>query len=175
MNSFDASASDCTFETSTTVRIDTVTIREATGTTTDSADIRLGTFDVRKIPYTAHVDVALPPPPTAGRITMSVSLDSIPMDLDVRCGEPDPLVRPVLVRASSPPWAQVTFQEVRQSPGVCNPLDDLIPTHRQRSIWDVVLPIAAGATTGLLAGDDWKDVLLGAGIGGGVVLVTWAF
>ena len=85
-----------------------------------AADERHAAFDLRSAPYSVHADVALPPPPTAGRMDVRIELDTLSLEMRVGCGIANAAgVRPASVTAVSPAWATVRLDRVEQAPGVC--------------------------------------------------------
>jgi hypothetical protein len=87
---------------------------------TRAADERRAAFDLRSAPYTVHADVALPPPPDAGRMDVRVDLDTLALEIRIGCGVANATgVRPASVSAVAPKWATVRLDRVEQAPGVC--------------------------------------------------------
>jgi hypothetical protein len=81
---------------------------------------RRAAFDLRSAPYTLHADVALPPPPDAGRMDVRVDLDTLALEIRIGCGVANANgVRPASVTAVAPKWASVRLDRVEQAPGVC--------------------------------------------------------
>jgi hypothetical protein len=114
------------------------------------ADERRAVFDLRSAPYTVHADVALPPPPSAGRMDVRVDLDTLALDLRVGCGAANASgVRPASVTTIAPAWASVRLERVEQAPGVC--AADV--QHPGRSRWWTLESIIArfGVSVGYVA------------------------
>jgi hypothetical protein len=86
----------------------------------DSADsVRRARFDVRKPPYTATADVAIPRPPASGWLSLRVGLDPAPLELRIGCGPPREGIRPATVTAVGPRWLSLELASVEQDPAVC--------------------------------------------------------
>src|ERR1019366_4271595 len=82
------------------------------------ADERRGAVGLRSAPYTVHADVALPPPPGAGRMDVRVDLDTLALEMRIGCGPAGASgVRPASVTTVAPAWASVRPDRVGQAPG----------------------------------------------------------
>lgn len=85
----------------------------------DSA--RRAVFDVREAPWTVHATVVLPGPPALGRLEVRVAMDTLGLEVRVGCGRAGPAgVRPAMVNAVGPSWANVRLGKVEQALGVCS-------------------------------------------------------
>ncbi|HEY5061916.1 MAG TPA: hypothetical protein VII52_10300 [Gemmatimonadaceae bacterium] len=98
----------------TVVRADTVRV------SVDSA--RRSTFTVRREPYTVSGEVSSRPGDAGDSVSVSVQLDSMPVQVRVSCGPAAPgSVQRALAVVVAPHWAHVVLGDVEQSPSVCNP------------------------------------------------------
>jgi hypothetical protein len=94
-------------------RSDTVVV-EAPGDSVQSA-----TFDVRQAPYSVHAEVELPHGPGRGQLSVRVALDTLALDVRVRCERANACkVRTAEVSAIAPEWATVKLDRVDHTTGV---------------------------------------------------------
>jgi hypothetical protein len=109
--------------------------------------VRRAAFDLRQEPYTVHADVSLPEPPAAGRMDVSVELDTLALDIRVGCGdagskgarpERSEWVRPASVTVVAPAWALMRLARVEQAPSVCS----AAPSATESGRWSGLLRFA---------------------------------
>lgn len=99
----------------------TVTSSEPTRVTEDSVR---ATFTKRQPPYTVTADVALPLTPAPGRLSLSIGLDPIPLEVRPSCGPRNAQgVRSAQWTVTGPAWATFTLADVQQDPELCNPTE----------------------------------------------------
>lgn len=80
--------------------------------------------NVRQEPFTATVDVTMPPPPGNARLGLSVSVDPIPLSIRATCStavSPTTGVRSASIIATGPAWARIELANLTQDPAICNP------------------------------------------------------
>lgn len=89
----------------------------------DSLDTRTATWDVRRPPVRAIVQVWVPKPPADPRLRFTASVDPVPMSVRVGCNAApaEGGIRPATVSVTTPPWAEVRVVGASQSADVCNP------------------------------------------------------
>lgn len=108
--------SELTF-TITRLEAQAQTLAEAMG-----ADTLAGDFHIRQEPYTVQARAVLVRPPTPSRLTVSVQVDTIPVEVRVGCGPAGAGgVRPATASVQVPAWAPVGLRSVAQAPEVCAP------------------------------------------------------
>ena len=106
----------------TTVLIDTVYVETEADTTETLADgTRYALFETYRKPLSAKLQVWLPEPPGAARLSMTTALDPIPLTVDVTCSESvyDSSVRRAMFRANGPEWADIRMNTGTVEPTVC--------------------------------------------------------
>jgi hypothetical protein len=120
-----------------------VAVIQGKPTTEDSAGTRFGIFDAHQAPYTVHAQVALPKPPAAGTMSMTVKLDSILVAVRAQCGAANAVgVRPAVILVEGPTWATLGIGNVTQSPEVCMP--QLAPVNVAKSHFKLGAAVGAG-------------------------------
>lgn len=104
----------------TVVTVDTLRLFDTVSVAVDANDVRSANFTKDTTPFHVKLAVSLPPPPRAGQVSMQVSLDSIPLDARIGCGEKVGGVRSATTYVTAPPWAKVGLRQVQADPDVCN-------------------------------------------------------
>ena len=99
-----------------------IDVQRTAPVTVDTAGERRADFVVDSTPYHVKAAVALPAPPLAGRIGISVRLDTARVSYRIQCGKAkDGGVRPASVEISSPPWLSMGITNATTDQNVCNP------------------------------------------------------
>lgn len=125
------------------VHVDTLTDTVYAPVTGDS--IREGSFRVRQPPFTVSATAALPPPPSQGRLALTVALDSIVLGVRVGCGEKVGGIRPATATVEAPAWASVHLNRVQGNRDVCNPSSPLIAG---KTTWKALVGVLVGGFVG---------------------------
>lgn len=98
----------------------------------DSQDVRHGTFDVRQIPFTVHVETELPPPPARGTAAVQVAVDEAHVGARLSCStHANHGVRAASLTLVTPIWLRATIDSVRQDPAVCGAVGE----EKKSSAW----------------------------------------
>jgi len=103
-----------------TVTALSVTTKSTGNVVADANDsVRHAAFDIRREPYTAHADVALPRS-GPGTLDLRVALDSARITVRPGCSDPDAHgIRSATVGVSSPPWLSIVVTKSEQDAGLC--------------------------------------------------------
>lgn len=110
----------------------TTTVAVANGTDTAS---RVAVFTGRQMPYTFRDSVTLPTPPHTATQVLTVSVDSLALEVRLGCGRPNADgIRSAQVTVTGPTWARLSLGRVEQSPDLCHS-PALEPTHGDGRSW----------------------------------------
>lgn len=82
-------------------------------------DVRRATFNVRRVPFTMHADVAIPPIGDAS-LSYDIGLDDAAINVRTTCGATVRGVRQASVLLTSPDWLHLDIASSEQSRDVCN-------------------------------------------------------
>lgn len=95
--------------------VDTVFATPVTG---DSIRRAQGTFYSE--PYHVALDVALPPPPRDGRVTLAIRSDTARLGIVTQCGPPRNGIRPATIAITTPRWLPAVIESAEATQVVCN-------------------------------------------------------
>lgn len=89
--------------------------------TTDSSDItRHAEWTLYEEPFTFHVEVEVSKPPLMSTVQLTATIDSIPLNVSVECGQPINNIRPATLTFTTPQWMEVRLDTLTQARNVCN-------------------------------------------------------
>jgi hypothetical protein len=145
------------------VSVDSLREMVAAAKTEPAATIARADFEVRRPAFTISAEGEIPPHPDSARMDIRLALDPIPVDARVSCEAPNDLgIRAADVATVSPPWAEVRFGRLQQSPELCaSPAPT--PTQPTREHLPPRLVVGVGRSFGLDGRAAWAW-FLGAGI-----------
>lgn len=86
----------------------------------DPAGERAASFVIDSAPFHVRADVYMPKPPEAARLTLAVTLDTLPLEVRLGCAGANAAgIRSASVTVIGPRWANLSLGRVEQDPGVC--------------------------------------------------------
>lgn len=133
----------------------------ASGTVISSAgdSVRVDSFHIRKVPYTANAIVRIPPNERS-RLTLDVSLDTAVITTIVTCGPAEQGVRRADVTLTRPAWLNTEVVEAQQDKEVCNnaalPKESWFKPQVSLFVGPVYNPLSRQGEVGVGIGLTWR-------------------
>ena len=149
--------------------VDTVYVEGETSPVVVQDDVRVVTFEGYQKPFKYSGRVFAPPAPERGQYDLRISLDPVPLRLQIGCRESDDVIiaSEARVLITAPSWLNIKSIDGNVDPIVCNSQLMAPPSSGSLASWMwVPVGAAAGAATAYASdGDVGMGVVLGAGTG----------